>query len=75
VDVLTPLGTNAAPLYNGNIAAMAVNLSGQDRAKVYNYRYDQLNRLVSMDAYNGLTNTGFQPVHLDEVNKRGFSRE
>lgn len=35
-------------------------------ANIYNYRYDQLNRLVSMDAYSGLTSTSFTPVHMDD---------
>jgi RHS repeat-associated protein len=50
-------------LYNGNIAAMSVNNAGllkapasgnNTMALLYNYRYDQLNRIVSMQAYKGL---------------------
>jgi len=52
--VLGALTTNAAPLYNGNIGAMAVNIPQLSATKVYNYHYDQLNRIVSMDMYNGL---------------------
>ena len=52
-------------LYNGNITSMAVNIakfnstSGQagDSALLYNYKYDQLNRLKSMDAFRGLNTT------------------
>jgi RHS repeat-associated protein len=53
-SVLGALTTNAAPLYNGNIAAMAVNIPQLSATKLYNYHYDQLNRIVSMDMYNGL---------------------
>jgi RHS repeat-associated protein len=62
----------AAPLYNGNIAAMSVNIPKLGDAKVYNYHYDQLNRLVQMDAYNGLnTGTGaFTPVRIDDYKER-----
>jgi RHS repeat-associated protein len=53
-SVLGQLGSNAVSLYNGNIAAMAVNIPKLGDSKVYNYHYDQLNRLVAMDAYKGL---------------------
>lgn len=53
-SVIGALTTNAAPLYNGNIAAMAVNIPRLSNTKVYNYKYDQLNRLVAMDLFNGL---------------------
>src|SRR6478735_279356 len=46
------------PLYNGNINSMAVNNRALNNAAnvgsplmFYNYKYDQLNRLVAMDAY------------------------
>lgn len=54
-SVLGALSSNAAPLYNGNIAAMAVNVPKLGATKLYNYHYDQLNRIVAMDMYNGLT--------------------
>lgn len=55
-------GSNIKSLYNGNIAAMSVNNAGllkapsgnNTMALLYNYRYDQLNRIVSMQAYKGL---------------------
>lgn len=53
-SVLNALTTYAAPLYNRNIAAMAVNIPILGTTKVYNYKYDQLNRLVIMDMFNGL---------------------
>jgi RHS repeat-associated protein len=54
---------NTVSLYNGNISAMSVNNAGllkgdaatnNTMALLYNYRYDQLNRIVSMQAYKGL---------------------
>ncbi|HVM86674.1 MAG TPA: RHS repeat-associated core domain-containing protein [Puia sp.] len=62
--VLGALTTNAAPLYNGNIAAMAVNIPQLSATKLYNYHYDQLNRIAAMDMYNGLNpNSGtFTPA-------------
>ncbi|BAV06167.1 YD repeat-containing protein [Filimonas lacunae] len=71
-SVLNALGTEAAPLYNGNIAAMAVAIPKLGDAKLYNYHYDQLNRLVQMDAYNGInTTTGtFTPIKLNDYKER-----
>lgn len=59
-------------LYNGNIAAMAVNLPSVGAPRVYNYHYDQLNRLKSMDAFSGINlSTGaFTPVQLDDYKER-----
>ena len=54
------------PLYNGNISSMAVNIgklsasaagSGGSAPVLYNYQYDQLNRLKAMDMYKG-SNSG-----------------
>ncbi len=61
--------SNYGALFNGNISSMVVNIdklnipdaSGTGTTKgaiLYNYKYDQLNRLTAMDAYKGLTNTG-----------------
>jgi RHS repeat-associated protein len=70
--VLGSLGSDAFSLYNGNIAAMAVNIPKLGASKVYNYHYDQLNRLVAMDAYNGLDiSTGsFNKTLLNEYKER-----
>jgi len=46
----------AAELFNGNIAAMLVNIPKLGNANIYGYKYDQLNRIVSMDAFTGLDN-------------------
>lgn len=43
----------ARPLFNGNIASMFVNVPKLGEAHLYGYRYDQLNRIVSMDAFKG----------------------
>jgi RHS repeat-associated protein len=54
-------------LYNGNIGAMSVNIgafsnkanaTNNELPLFYNYRYDQLNRIRSMDAYWGLGYVG-----------------
>jgi len=48
------------PLYNGNISSMAVNIGYFNQPYLYNYRYDQLNRITSQNTYTGLnqsTNT------------------
>ena len=42
------------PLYNGNISSMAVNIKPLNQPFLYNYKYDQLNRLTGMDTYGGL---------------------
>lgn len=41
-------------LYNGNINSMLVNIPKLGDAKLYAYRYDQLNRLKAMNTYTGL---------------------
>jgi RHS repeat-associated protein len=53
----TDAATVAKPLFNGNIAAMAVNISKLGAANVYGYAYDQLNRIRSMDAFSGINNS------------------
>jgi len=49
--------TTANALYNGNIAAQVVNIPTLGDALIYSYSYDQLNRLLAMDAYTGLSST------------------
>jgi YD repeat-containing protein len=44
-------------LYNGNITSMAVNIRQFVQPQLYNYQYDQLNRIVGMDVYRGLNET------------------
>lgn len=46
------LGTNYRPLYNGNISSMGVSIDALHHPLLYDYQYDQLNRLVQMNAYN-----------------------
>jgi|GEM_PF-612151 len=54
IGMATKLGiyNDYKPLYNGNISSMAVNLTKLNSPMVYAYQYDQLNRLVNMNAYN-----------------------
>ena len=49
------LGSQYRELYNGNISSMVVNIpkltTDTSSAMLYNYTYDQLNRITGMDAY------------------------
>jgi hypothetical protein len=67
-----PLGSNFKPLYNGNIAAMLVNVPKLNEPILYNYGYDQLNRLVSTDAYRGLNiaNANWTPISTSDYKER-----
>jgi RHS repeat-associated protein len=47
-------GFGFVSLYNGNIAAMAVNIPKVGEPLYYQYKYDALNRLVKMNTYKGL---------------------
>lgn len=65
----------ATPLFNGNIASMFVNIPKLGEAQLYGYKYDQLNRIVSMDAFNGFSNadngwTGGVPTALENYKER-----
>ena len=63
---------NGSMLYNGNIAAMAVNIPVLGAPLVYGYKYDQLNRLTRMDAFTGLhiAKGTYNPVQLPEYKER-----
>ena len=50
-DADVKLGNEYRPLFNGNISSMAVNIEALHNPLLYNYQYDQLNRLVAMDAW------------------------
>jgi RHS repeat-associated protein len=73
-DVLALNPTAASPMFNGNIAAMAVNnpAVGGNVPLVYNYHYDQLNRMVQMDAFKGWSpvNNTFTPVQIPDYQER-----
>jgi YD repeat-containing protein len=73
-NVSTPLpgSTTGLSLYNGNISSMAVNIPKLGQAQLYGYRYDQLNRIVAMDAFTGLdgaSNT-WAPVAIQKYKER-----
>ena len=59
-------------LYNGNIASMAVDIPKLSPSGggglVYNYGYDQLNRIVAMDAFTGLASGTLS--HTDDYKER-----
>jgi YD repeat-containing protein len=73
-DVLALNPTAASPMFNGNIAAMAMNnpAVGGNVPLVYNYHYDQLNRLVQMDAFKGWSpvNNTFTPAQVPDYQER-----
>jgi RHS repeat-associated protein len=64
----------AAELYNGNIGSMMVNIPklGTTSQLVYGYQYDQLNRIVSMNAYKNFNNQNntFSPIAVDDYKER-----
>ncbi|WP_291914250.1 RHS repeat-associated core domain-containing protein [Chitinophaga sp. CB10] len=72
----TPIGTIRPfsalqvlkPLYNGNIAAMSVNLQGVGVPLTYNYSYDVLNRLKGMTVAKGLDSAmnRWTPIELPD---------
>jgi RHS repeat-associated protein len=68
-NALAPVPTDnvmtGGDLFNGNIGSMLVNVPKLGEAKLYGYRYDQLNRIVAMNSYTGFNltsnNPGLQP--------------
>jgi len=60
-------------LFNSNIGAMLVNIPQVGSPNLYGYKYDQLNRLVRMDAFNGLNQAGNNfaaaPVRVDDYHE------
>ncbi len=72
---------NFKSLYNGNIGAMTVNNGGLHKGEaattnklplLYNYNYDQLNRIVSMQAFKGLDSVSntWTPLAIDDYKER-----
>jgi len=60
-----PSGHTAKQLYNGNISSISVAIGKLGLPQLYNYSYDQLNRIVGMDVYRGLdsaSNTWSSPL-------------
>jgi RHS repeat-associated protein len=65
----TGLGGNYHQLYNGNISSMTVSIEALNNPLLYNYQYDQLNRLVSMDAWK--KNSSWSSfTHTDDYQER-----
>jgi RHS repeat-associated protein len=68
------------PLYNGNISSMAESIDKMStsglfggKTMLYNYKYDQLNRITGMDAYNNYNVAGNNwsgMVKLDQYQER-----
>ncbi|MBC7388106.1 MAG: hypothetical protein H7329_02750 [Opitutaceae bacterium] len=64
------LGADNRPLYNGNISSMGVSVAKFNQPMLYNYQYDQLNRLVSMDAWKAGTDVWNNLIKTDEYKER-----
>ncbi len=62
----------ANDLFNSNIKSMVVNIPKLGDPLIYGFKYDQLNRLVAMDAYNGLNNTSntFTAITINDYKER-----
>jgi YD repeat-containing protein len=73
-NAVTPFASIAVgnDLFNGNIKSQVVNIPKLGNPLTYAYKYDQLNRLVAMDAYNGLNNTAntFTPITITDYKER-----
>lgn len=57
-------------LFNGNIRGMLVNIPKLGDAHVYGYRYDQLNRIVAMNSFTGLSSNTFTAAATDNYRER-----
>ncbi|MEP7238962.1 MAG: hypothetical protein ABI685_13880, partial [Ferruginibacter sp.] len=71
-SITPPIGIGGMNLFNGNISSMAVNIPKLGEAHLYSYRYDQLNRIIGMDAFTGLNsaNNTWTPVSTDNYKER-----
>ncbi|MHA4845778.1 RHS repeat-associated core domain-containing protein [Flavitalea antarctica] len=73
-------GTTIPAMYNGNISSMAESIDKMSttglfggKTMLYNYMYDQLNRITGMDAYNNFnvaSNNWNGMVKLDQYQER-----
>ncbi|WP_158085185.1 hypothetical protein, partial [Niastella vici] len=60
------------PQYNGNITHISVGIKGME-TMLYSYGYDQLHRLISMNAFNNFNSSTNQWSSLVAANKYGES--
>jgi YD repeat-containing protein len=76
-----PVNNDFRSLYSGNIAAVTLNNGALKKGSVsvtnslpflYNYRYDQLNRLVNVQVYKGLNEAtnAWMPIAIDDYKER-----
>jgi len=62
------------PLYNGNISSTTHSIPLRYLNQLYNYKYDQLNRLVEMDMYRGLDNNNtWSTLTFSDLYKERYS--
>ncbi|WP_089912088.1 RHS repeat-associated core domain-containing protein [Chitinophaga rupis] len=69
---ITAAGNSFKPVYNGNIAAISINIPKAGEPLLYTYKYDALNRLVGMDALHTMNvdaNT-WTPVAIPDFGER-----
>lgn len=59
--------STGANVYNGSIRGIVMKMPQLGDSKLYGYRYDQLNRYVRMDAFNGVYSVG-NSASLTRVN-------
>lgn len=64
------LGGDNKQLFNGNISAMGVNIPKLGKSILYNFQYDQLNRLVAMDAWSSINNAWGSLNKIDDYQER-----
>ena len=60
------LSSGYRPLYNGNISSMGVSVKALTNPLLYDYQYDQLNRLIHMDAYRTTDSLWSSPSILQD---------
>jgi YD repeat-containing protein len=64
--------TTGKQLFNGNISSVVINLPKLGDAKLYQYGYDQLNRLMAVDVFEGLNNSNntFTAIAINDYKER-----
>jgi YD repeat-containing protein len=60
------LSSGYRPLYNGNISSMGVSIGALGHPLLYDYQYDQLNRLIHMDSYRTTDSLWTSPSILQD---------
>ncbi|MCC6288565.1 MAG: hypothetical protein IT249_11840, partial [Chitinophagaceae bacterium] len=64
------LGGDNKQLFNGNISSMGVNIPKLGNSILYNFQYDQLNRLMAMDAWNSTNSAWSDLTKVNDYKER-----